>query len=104
MDFTLLAFYAFAAMAVLSAGAVIAVRNPVNAALFLVLTYFSAATSNGSRNRVNSVRAIHSVFDMPAASAGSTGNACMRAEMPTSARISSSITTATARPTGRYRT
>ena len=43
MDFTLLAFYAFAAMAVLSAGAVIAVRNPVNAALFLVLTFFSAA-------------------------------------------------------------
>ena len=43
MDFTLIAFYAFAAMAVLSAGAVIAVRNPVNAALFLVLTFFSAA-------------------------------------------------------------
>ena len=43
MDFTLLAFYAFAALAVLSAGAVIGVRNPVNAALFLVLTFFSAA-------------------------------------------------------------
>ena len=43
MDFTLLAFYAFAALAVLSAGAVVGVRNPVNAALFLVLTFFSAA-------------------------------------------------------------
>jgi NADH-quinone oxidoreductase subunit J len=43
MDFTLLAFYAFAALAVLSAGAVIGVRNPVNAALFLVLTFFSIA-------------------------------------------------------------
>ena len=48
MDFTqidiqLAAFYAFAAAAVLSAGAVIGVRNPVNAALFLVLTFFSAA-------------------------------------------------------------
>ena len=43
MDFTLLAFYAFAALAVLSAGAVIGVRNPVNAALFLVLTIFSVA-------------------------------------------------------------
>ena len=43
MDFTLLAFDAFAALAVLSAGAVIGVRNPVNAALFLVLTIFSVA-------------------------------------------------------------
>ena len=43
MDFTLLAFYAFAALAVLSAGAVIGVRNPVNAALFLVLTFFTVA-------------------------------------------------------------
>ena len=43
MDFTLLAFYAFAATAVLSAVAVIGVRNPVNAALFLVLTFFSVA-------------------------------------------------------------
>ena len=43
MDFALIAFYAFAATAVLSAAAVIGVRNPVNAALFLVLTFFSTA-------------------------------------------------------------
>jgi NADH-quinone oxidoreductase subunit J len=43
MDFTLLAFYAFAILALLSAGAVIGVRNPVNAALFLVLTFFTVA-------------------------------------------------------------
>src|SRR3546814_2809414 len=43
MDFALIAFYAFAATAVLSAVAVIGVRNPVNAALFLVLTFFSVA-------------------------------------------------------------
>ena len=43
MDFTLLAFYAFAAVAILAAGAVIGVRNPVHAALFLVLTFFSTA-------------------------------------------------------------
>ncbi|HET7656291.1 MAG TPA: NADH-quinone oxidoreductase subunit J [Luteimonas sp.] len=43
MDFTLLAFYAFAAVAVLAAGAVIAVRNPVHAALCLVLAIFSVA-------------------------------------------------------------
>ena len=43
MDYTLLAFYAFAAAAVLSAVAVIGVRNPVQAALFLVLTFFTVA-------------------------------------------------------------
>ena len=43
MDLTLLAFYAFAACAVMSACAVIGVRNPVHAALFLVLTFFSVA-------------------------------------------------------------
>ena len=43
MDFPLLAFYAFATAAVLSAGAVISVRNPVQAALFLVLTFFTVA-------------------------------------------------------------
>jgi NADH-quinone oxidoreductase subunit J len=43
MDFTLLAFYVFAAAAVLSAVGVIGVRNPVNAALFLVLTFFTVA-------------------------------------------------------------
>ncbi len=43
MDFALLTFLAFALVAVLSAGAVISVRNPVHAALFLVLTFFSVA-------------------------------------------------------------
>ena len=43
MDFALLAFLAFAAVAVASAGAVISVRNPVHAALFLVLTFFTVA-------------------------------------------------------------
>ena len=43
MDYPLLAFYAFAAAAVVSAGAVISVRNPVHAALFLVLTFFTVA-------------------------------------------------------------
>jgi len=43
MDFALLAFFVFATAAVLSAGAVISVRNPVHAALFLVLTFFSVA-------------------------------------------------------------
>jgi NADH-quinone oxidoreductase subunit J len=43
MDFALLTFFAFALVAVLSAGAVISVRNPVHAALFLVLTFFSVA-------------------------------------------------------------
>ena len=41
MDFALLTFFAFALAAVLSAGAVISVKNPVHAALFLVLTFLS---------------------------------------------------------------
>ncbi|KAF1697956.1 NADH:ubiquinone oxidoreductase subunit J [Pseudoxanthomonas jiangsuensis] len=43
MDWIKIAFYAFAAVAVASAGAVISVRNPVNAALCLILTFFSVA-------------------------------------------------------------
>ena len=43
MDFSLLAFYAFAVAAVASGVAVISVRNPVHAALFLVLTFFTVA-------------------------------------------------------------
>jgi NADH-quinone oxidoreductase subunit J len=43
MDYPLLAFYAFAAAAVMSAVAVISVRNMVQAALFLVLTFFTVA-------------------------------------------------------------
>lgn len=43
IDFTLLIFYAFALAAVVSAGAVISVRNPVHAVLLLVLTFFSVA-------------------------------------------------------------
>ena len=43
MDFALLTFYAFAALSVMSAVAVISVRNPVHAALFLVLTFFTVA-------------------------------------------------------------
>ena len=43
MSFELLAFYAFAAATVVSAVAVIGVRNPVHAALWLVLTFFSVA-------------------------------------------------------------
>ncbi|HUH90303.1 MAG TPA: NADH-quinone oxidoreductase subunit J [Lysobacter sp.] len=43
MDFTLIAFYAFATAAVLSAVAVIGARNPVHSALFLVLTFFTIA-------------------------------------------------------------
>ncbi len=39
----LLAFYAFAATAVLAAVGVISVKNPVHAALLLVLTFFSVA-------------------------------------------------------------
>ncbi len=38
-----LVFYAFSLVAVLAAGMVISVRNPVYAVLFLVLTFFSAA-------------------------------------------------------------
>ncbi len=43
MDFATLAFLVFAAIAVISAGAVITVRNPVHAALCLVLTFFTVA-------------------------------------------------------------
>jgi NADH-quinone oxidoreductase subunit J len=43
MDFQLIAFYLFAAITTLAALAVISVRNPVHAALFLVLTFFSSA-------------------------------------------------------------
>jgi len=43
MDHALALFYAFAALAVASAAGVIGVRNPVHAALFLVLTFFSVA-------------------------------------------------------------
>ena len=43
MDYALALFYAFAALAVASAVGVIGVRNPVHAALFLVLTFFSVA-------------------------------------------------------------
>jgi NADH-quinone oxidoreductase subunit J len=43
MDYPLLAFYAFAVAAVMSAVAVISVRNLVQAALFLVLTFFTVA-------------------------------------------------------------
>ena len=43
MDLTLLAFYAFAATAVMSAVGVISVKNPVHAALLLVLTFFTIA-------------------------------------------------------------
>ena len=43
MDFVQLAFFAFAALAVGSAVAVIGARSPVHSALFLVLTFFSVA-------------------------------------------------------------
>ena len=43
MDFATLAFLIFAAVAVVSAGAVITMRNPVHAALCLVLTFFTVA-------------------------------------------------------------
>ncbi|QIK81618.1 NADH-quinone oxidoreductase subunit J [Lysobacter sp. HDW10] len=43
MDFTLIAFYAFAVLAAAAALGVISVRNPVVAALLLVLTFFSVA-------------------------------------------------------------
>ena len=43
MEFTTLAFLVFATVAVASAGAVITVRNPVHAALCLVLTFFTVA-------------------------------------------------------------
>jgi len=43
METTLIAFLVFAAITVMSAVAVISARNPVHAALFLVLTFFSTA-------------------------------------------------------------
>ncbi|MGH8078485.1 MAG: NADH-quinone oxidoreductase subunit J [Lysobacter sp.] len=43
MDFPQIAFLTFAAATVASAISVISVRNPVHAALFLVLTFFSVA-------------------------------------------------------------
>lgn len=43
MDWVKIAFYAFSAVAVVSAGAVISVRNPVYAVLCLILTFFSMA-------------------------------------------------------------
>jgi NADH-quinone oxidoreductase subunit J len=43
MDWVLISFYAFAGIAVASAGAVISVRNPVHAVLCLILTFFSVA-------------------------------------------------------------
>ncbi len=43
MDFPTLAFYAFAAMAVMAAVGVISIKNPVHAALLLVFTFFSVA-------------------------------------------------------------
>ncbi|WP_019300409.1 NADH-quinone oxidoreductase subunit J [Xanthomonas oryzae] len=43
MDWVTLAFYTFSAVAVVSAGAVISVRNPVYAVLCLILTFFSMA-------------------------------------------------------------
>jgi NADH-quinone oxidoreductase subunit J len=43
MDFVQIAFLAFAALATIAALGVISVRNPVHAALLLVLTFFSVA-------------------------------------------------------------
>ncbi len=43
MAFEQIVFYAFSAVLVFSAGVVITVRNPVHAALFLVLCFFSTA-------------------------------------------------------------
>src|SRR5258707_8232569 len=43
MEFKTVLFYAFAAILVLAALRVITARNPVHAALFLVLSFFSAA-------------------------------------------------------------
>jgi NADH-quinone oxidoreductase subunit J len=45
MTLQLICFYAFAAVMVASALAVVTVRNSVHAALFLVLTFFSAAST-----------------------------------------------------------
>ena len=43
MDWVNIVFWIFAATAAVSAGAVISVRNPVHAVLFLILTFFSVA-------------------------------------------------------------
>lgn len=43
MDWINIAFWIFATAAAASAGAVISVRNPVHAVLFLILTFFSVA-------------------------------------------------------------
>src|SRR5262249_7676774 len=43
MDFSLLVFYAFGLVLLASAALVIVVRNPVHAALWLVLSFFTAA-------------------------------------------------------------
>ncbi|MGS1078718.1 NADH-quinone oxidoreductase subunit J [Pseudoxanthomonas beigongshangi] len=43
MDWVNIAFWIFAAMAAVAAGAVISVRNPVHAVLCLILTFFSVA-------------------------------------------------------------
>jgi len=43
MDFATLAFYAFAAAAIGAAVGVVSMKNPVHAALLLVLTFFSVA-------------------------------------------------------------
>jgi NADH-quinone oxidoreductase subunit J len=43
MNIELILFYAFSAVLVMAASAVITVRNPVHAALFLVLTFFTCA-------------------------------------------------------------
>ncbi len=43
MDWINISFWAFAITAAVSAGAVISVRNPVNAVLCLILTFFSVA-------------------------------------------------------------
>jgi NADH-quinone oxidoreductase subunit J len=43
MDFALLLFYAFAAILLVSGTLVVMVRNPVHAALWLVLAFFTAA-------------------------------------------------------------
>ncbi|MFT4257883.1 MAG: NADH-quinone oxidoreductase subunit J [Pseudoxanthomonas sp.] len=43
MDWPLISFYVFAAIAVVAAGAVISLRNPVHAVLCLILTFFTVA-------------------------------------------------------------
>ena len=56
MEFQTVVFYLFGAIAVAAALGVILVRNPVHAALFLVLAFFSSAAasfsvSSAPRNR-----------------------------------------------------